>query len=62
MNFLVRLNILRLTEEDMLVEDQPNAEDADSRGFLADSESIEDDTDTDSIDYPDEPEDAEDDD
>ncbi|GJY28174.1 putative reverse transcriptase domain-containing protein [Tanacetum coccineum] len=50
------------SEEDMPVEDQPNAEDADSRGFLADSESIEDDTDTDSIDYPDEPEDAEDDD
>ncbi|GJY78746.1 hypothetical protein Tco_0484547 [Tanacetum coccineum] len=50
------------SEEDMPVEDQPNAEDADSRGFLADSDSMEDDTDTDSIDYPDEPEDGEDDD
>ncbi|GJZ36004.1 putative reverse transcriptase domain-containing protein, partial [Tanacetum coccineum] len=36
--------------------------DADSRGFLADSDSMEDDTDVDSIDYPDEPEDGEDDD
>ncbi|GKA93975.1 hypothetical protein Tco_0815961, partial [Tanacetum coccineum] len=39
------------------VEDQPAAEDADSRGFLADSDSMEDDTDVDSIDYPDETED-----
>ncbi|GJV83248.1 hypothetical protein Tco_1523146 [Tanacetum coccineum] len=51
-----------LSEEDMPVEDQPNAEDADSRGFLADSDSMEDDTDADSIYYPDEPEDGEDDD
>ncbi|GKA84802.1 hypothetical protein Tco_0806456, partial [Tanacetum coccineum] len=50
------------SEEDMPVEDQPNAEDADSRGFMADSDSMEDDTDTDFIDYPDEPEDGEDDD
>ncbi|GKC94541.1 hypothetical protein Tco_1159983, partial [Tanacetum coccineum] len=49
-------------EEDMPVEHQPNVEDADSRGFLADSDSMEDDTDADSIDYPDEPEDGEDDD
>ncbi|GJW66076.1 hypothetical protein Tco_0117960 [Tanacetum coccineum] len=47
---------------DHIGNDGPNAEDADSRGFLADSDSMEDDTDTDSIDYPDEPEDAEDDD
>ncbi|GKB20199.1 hypothetical protein Tco_0854122 [Tanacetum coccineum] len=50
------------SEEDMSVEDQPNAEDADSCGFLADSDSMEDDTDADSIDYPDKPEDGEDDD
>ncbi|GJR77964.1 putative reverse transcriptase domain-containing protein [Tanacetum coccineum] len=43
------------SEEDMPVEDQPAAEDADS-------DSMEDDTDADSIDYPDEPEDGEDDD
>ncbi|GKF39762.1 hypothetical protein Tco_0119823, partial [Tanacetum coccineum] len=48
------------SEEDMPVEDQPNAEEANSRGFLADSDSMEDDTDTDSIDYLDEPEDGED--
>ncbi|GJY86772.1 putative reverse transcriptase domain-containing protein [Tanacetum coccineum] len=35
---------------------------ADSRGFLADSDSMEDDTDANSIDYPDKPEDGEDDD
>ncbi|GJS90324.1 hypothetical protein Tco_0772960 [Tanacetum coccineum] len=51
-----------LSEEDMPVEDQPAAEDAELHGFLADSDSMEDDTDTDSIDYPDEPEDGEDDD
>ncbi|GJS38200.1 hypothetical protein Tco_0563243 [Tanacetum coccineum] len=50
------------SEEDMPVEDQPDAEDADLHGFLADSDSMEDDTDADSIDYPDEPEDGEDDD
>ncbi|GKG35727.1 hypothetical protein Tco_0440881, partial [Tanacetum coccineum] len=49
-------------EEDMPVEDQPDAEDADSHGFLADSDSMEDDTDAGSIDYTDEPEDGEDDD
>ncbi|GKD50230.1 putative reverse transcriptase domain-containing protein, partial [Tanacetum coccineum] len=50
------------SEEDMPVEDQPAAEDAELHEFLADSDSMEDDTDTDSIDYPDEPEDGEDDD
>ncbi|GKE83217.1 hypothetical protein Tco_1553217 [Tanacetum coccineum] len=49
-----------LSEEDMPVEDQPAAEDAELHGFLADSDSMEDDTDADSIDYPDEPEDGED--
>ncbi|GJT21117.1 hypothetical protein Tco_0891054, partial [Tanacetum coccineum] len=51
-----------LSEEDMPVEDQPAVEDAKLHGFLADSDSIEDDTDADSIDYPDEPEDGKDDD
>ncbi|GJS37763.1 hypothetical protein Tco_0536145 [Tanacetum coccineum] len=51
-----------LSEEDMPVEDQPAAEDAELHGVLADSDSMEDDTDTDSINYPDEPEDGEDDD
>ncbi|GJR06204.1 putative reverse transcriptase domain-containing protein [Tanacetum coccineum] len=46
----------------MELDEHPAAEDADSRGFLADSDSMEDDTDADSIDYPDEPEDGEDDD
>ncbi|GJZ38621.1 putative reverse transcriptase domain-containing protein [Tanacetum coccineum] len=46
----------------MPVEDQSDAEDANSHGFLADSDSMEDDTDAGSIDYPDEPEDGEDDD
>ncbi|GJV27156.1 hypothetical protein Tco_1383604 [Tanacetum coccineum] len=50
------------SEENMPVKDQPNAEDADSHGFLADSDPMEDGTDTGSIDYPDEPEDGEDDD
>ncbi|GJU44743.1 putative reverse transcriptase domain-containing protein [Tanacetum coccineum] len=50
------------SEEDMPVEDQPAAEDAKLHEFLADSDLMEDDTDTDSIDYPDEPEDGEDDD
>ncbi|GJY68106.1 hypothetical protein Tco_0471088 [Tanacetum coccineum] len=50
------------SEENMPVEDQPDAEDADLHGFLADSDSMEDDTDAGSIDYPDEPEDGEDDD
>ncbi|GKA89235.1 hypothetical protein Tco_0811047 [Tanacetum coccineum] len=39
------------SEENMSVEDQPDAEDADSHGFLADSDSMEDDTDAGSIDY-----------
>ncbi|GJW81250.1 hypothetical protein Tco_0145225 [Tanacetum coccineum] len=50
------------SEEDISVEDQPAAEDAELHGFLADSDSMEDSTDADSIDYPDEPEDGEDDD
>ncbi|GKF09612.1 hypothetical protein Tco_0043836 [Tanacetum coccineum] len=50
------------SEENMSVEDQPDVEDADSHGFLADSDSMEDDTDAGSIDYPDEPEDGENDD
>ncbi|GJX62777.1 hypothetical protein Tco_0295677 [Tanacetum coccineum] len=50
------------SEENMPVEDQSDAEDANSHGFLADSDSMEDDTDAGSIDYPDEPEDGEDDD
>ncbi|GJX10613.1 hypothetical protein Tco_0200472 [Tanacetum coccineum] len=50
------------SEEDMPVEDQPAAEDAKLHEFLADSDLMEDDTDTDSIDYPDKPEDGEDDD
>ncbi|GKF30451.1 hypothetical protein Tco_0100249, partial [Tanacetum coccineum] len=50
------------SEEDMPVEDQPDAEDADLHGFLADSNSMEYDTDADSIDYLDEPEDGEEDD
>ncbi|GKE72141.1 hypothetical protein Tco_1534182, partial [Tanacetum coccineum] len=48
------------------VEDQPYADDAsptaESPGYIADSDSIEEDTDADSIDYPDEPEDGEEDD
>ncbi|GJR02869.1 putative reverse transcriptase domain-containing protein [Tanacetum coccineum] len=50
------------SEENMPVEDQPDAEDADSHGFLADSDPMEDDTDAGSIDYPDEPGVGEDDD
>ncbi|GJT26233.1 hypothetical protein Tco_0906508 [Tanacetum coccineum] len=48
------------------VEDQPYADDAlptaESPGYIADSDSMEEDTDEDSIDYPDEPEDGEEDD
>ncbi|GKE63712.1 hypothetical protein Tco_1514079 [Tanacetum coccineum] len=55
-------NVDPYKEEDMPVEDQPAAEDAELHGFLADPDSMEDDTDADSIDYPDEPEDGEDDD
>ncbi|GJZ78855.1 hypothetical protein Tco_0643692, partial [Tanacetum coccineum] len=49
------------SDDDIQVEDQPYAEDAsptvESLGYIADSDSIEEDTDEDSIDYPDEPED-----
>ncbi|GJR95471.1 hypothetical protein Tco_0267645 [Tanacetum coccineum] len=48
------------SKEDMPVEDQPAAKDAELH--LADSDLMEDDTDTDSINYPDEPKDGEDDD
>ncbi|GKC38361.1 hypothetical protein Tco_1050745, partial [Tanacetum coccineum] len=48
------------------VEDQPYADDAlptaESLGYIADSDLMEEDTDEDSIDYPDEPEDGEEDD
>ncbi|GKB23947.1 hypothetical protein Tco_0863348 [Tanacetum coccineum] len=54
------------SDDDIQVEDQPYAEDAsptaESPGYLADSDSMEEDTDADSIDYPDEPEDGEEDD
>ncbi|GKG30619.1 hypothetical protein Tco_0423107, partial [Tanacetum coccineum] len=54
------------SDDDIQVEDQPYAEDAsptaESPGYLADSDSMEEDTDADSIDYPDEPEDDDDDD
>ncbi|GJW78569.1 putative reverse transcriptase domain-containing protein [Tanacetum coccineum] len=46
-------------DDDIQVEDQPYADDAsptaESPGYIADSDSMEDNTDTDSIDYPDEP-------
>ncbi|GJS87357.1 hypothetical protein Tco_0769993 [Tanacetum coccineum] len=49
------------SDDDIQVEDQPYAEDAsptaESPGYIADSDSMEEDTDEDSIDYPDEPED-----
>ncbi|GKA20917.1 hypothetical protein Tco_0700906 [Tanacetum coccineum] len=44
----------------MELDEHPAAEDAELHGFLADSDSMEDDTDADSIDYPDEQEDGED--
>ncbi|GJR69258.1 hypothetical protein Tco_0015323 [Tanacetum coccineum] len=54
------------SDDDIQVEDQPYAEDAslaaESPGYIADSDSMEEDTDEDSIDYPDEPEDGEEDD
>ncbi|GJW47378.1 putative reverse transcriptase domain-containing protein [Tanacetum coccineum] len=54
------------SDNDIQVENQPYAEDAsptaESPGYIADSDSMEDDTDADSIDYPDEPEDGEEDD
>ncbi|GJT53830.1 hypothetical protein Tco_0988884, partial [Tanacetum coccineum] len=53
-------------DDDSQAEEQPYAEDAssiaESPGYIADSDSMEDDTDADSIDYPDEPEDSKDDD
>ncbi|GJQ90198.1 hypothetical protein Tco_0001337 [Tanacetum coccineum] len=53
-------------DDDIQVEDQPYADDvsptAESPGYIADSDSMEADTDEDSIDYPDEPEDGEEDD
>ncbi|GJS60960.1 putative reverse transcriptase domain-containing protein [Tanacetum coccineum] len=49
------------SEDDIQVEDQPYADDAsptaESPGYIVDSDSMEEDTDEDSIDYPDEPED-----
>nr|GEU93086.1 reverse transcriptase domain-containing protein [Tanacetum cinerariifolium] len=54
------------SDDDIQVEDQPYADDAlptaESPGYIADSYSIEEDTDEDSINYPDEPEDGEEDD
>ncbi|GKB36010.1 hypothetical protein Tco_0880952, partial [Tanacetum coccineum] len=51
--------------DDIQIEDQPYADDAspvaESPGYIADSDSMEEDTDEDSIDYPDEPEDSEED-
>ncbi|GJW70171.1 hypothetical protein Tco_0127088, partial [Tanacetum coccineum] len=53
------------SDDDIQVEDQPYADDASptagSPGYIADSDSMEEDTDADSIDYPDEPEDGEED-
>ncbi|GJX84210.1 putative reverse transcriptase domain-containing protein [Tanacetum coccineum] len=53
-------------DDDIQVEDQPYANDAsptaESPGYIADSDSMEDDTDADSIDFPNEPEDGEEDD
>ncbi|GJS76081.1 hypothetical protein Tco_0725962 [Tanacetum coccineum] len=49
-------------DDDIQVEDQPYADDAsptaESPGYIADSDSMKEDTDEDSIDYPDEPEDG----
>ncbi|GJU42323.1 hypothetical protein Tco_1195280 [Tanacetum coccineum] len=54
------------SDDDIQVEDQPNADDASPTlelpGYIADSDTMEEDTDEDSIDYPDEPKDGEDDD
>ncbi|GKD52996.1 hypothetical protein Tco_1286383, partial [Tanacetum coccineum] len=54
------------SDDDMQVEDQPYADDAsptaESPGYIADSDSMEEDTDADSIDYPDELENGEEDD
>ncbi|GJR10730.1 hypothetical protein Tco_0793382, partial [Tanacetum coccineum] len=54
------------SDDDIQVEDQPYVDDAsptaESPGYIADSDSMEEDTDEVSIDYPDEPEDGEEDD
>ncbi|GKE65263.1 hypothetical protein Tco_1519424, partial [Tanacetum coccineum] len=54
------------SDDDIQVEDQPYADDASptakSPGYIADSDSMEKDTDADSINYPDEPKDGEEDD
>ncbi|GJT47983.1 hypothetical protein Tco_0974140 [Tanacetum coccineum] len=54
------------SDDDIQIEDRPYAEDAslttESPGYIADSDSMEEDTNADSIDYPDEPEDGEEDD
>ncbi|GKC91821.1 hypothetical protein Tco_1152470 [Tanacetum coccineum] len=54
------------SDDDILVEDQPYADNAsltaESPGYIADSDSIEEDTDEDSNNYPDKPEDGEEDD
>ncbi|GKE87210.1 hypothetical protein Tco_1564685, partial [Tanacetum coccineum] len=53
------------SDDDVQVKDQPYAEDAsptaESLGYISDSDSMEEDTDKNSIDYPDEPEDDEED-
>ncbi|GJZ05906.1 putative reverse transcriptase domain-containing protein [Tanacetum coccineum] len=50
------------SDDDIQIEDQPYADDAsptaESPGYIADSDSMEEDTDKDSIDYPDKPEDG----
>nr|GEU39389.1 reverse transcriptase domain-containing protein [Tanacetum cinerariifolium] len=55
-----------LSDDDIQVKDQPYTDDAspnaESPGYIVDSDSIEEDTDEESIDYPDEPEDGEEDD
>ncbi|GJU93648.1 hypothetical protein Tco_1318404 [Tanacetum coccineum] len=54
------------SDDDIQVEDQPYADEAsltaESPGYITDSDSMEEDTDEDSIDYPDEPENGEEDD
>ncbi|GJS05365.1 putative reverse transcriptase domain-containing protein [Tanacetum coccineum] len=54
------------SDDDIQIEDQPYANDAspaaESPGYIADSDSMEEDTDEDSINYPEEPEDGEEDD
>ncbi|GJX77476.1 hypothetical protein Tco_0324287 [Tanacetum coccineum] len=54
------------SDDDIQVEDQPYVDDAsptaESPKYIVDSDSMEEDTDADSIDYPDEPEDGEEDD